>query len=63
MLPPPWRVRYQALSWHRDVEFPDEVYTVSVGDNPEYETGTLRLDYTSFVTPRSVYDYAVEPAN
>ncbi len=44
----------------RDVEFPDEVYTVSVGDNPEYETGTLRLDYTSFVTPRSVYDYSVD---
>lgn len=42
-----------------DVSFPDEVYTVHVGDNPEYDTAKLRLDYTSFITPRTIYDYDV----
>lgn len=41
---------------HR-VEFDEDVYTVSTGINPEFETDTLRLRYTSLVTPVTVYDY------
>ena len=36
---------------------PDEVYSVWLGGNPEYETATLRYQYTSLVTPTSAYDY------
>jgi oligopeptidase B len=37
--------------------FPEPIYTVDPGGNPEFETGRLRLGYTSMITPPSVYDY------
>ena len=40
-----------------DVSFPEPIYRVELGSNPEYETSMLRLGYTSLVTPESVYDY------
>lgn len=40
-----------------DVDFPEPVYNVMPAGNPEYKTGTLRFNYTSFITPMSVYDY------
>jgi oligopeptidase B len=40
----------------RDIDFPEPIYNVSPGANPEYETGTFRLNYMSLVTPGSVYD-------
>lgn len=40
-----------------DIAFPEPIYRVAVGANPEYETGWLRLSYASMVTPESVYDY------
>jgi oligopeptidase B len=39
------------------VEFPEAVYEAGLGANPEFDTPTVRLTYTSFVTPPSVYDY------
>ncbi len=39
------------------VEFPEPVYTASLERNPEFKTRTVRLNYTSLVTPDSVYDY------
>lgn len=42
------------------VEFPEPVYTVDLGDNAEFNATTLRYEYTSLVTPRSVYDYDME---
>jgi oligopeptidase B len=43
-----------------DIEFPEPVYTVGPGANPEYDTPTFRLNYTSLVTPASVFDYDVK---
>ena len=43
-----------------DIDFPEPIYTVSPGANPEYESATYRLHYTSLVTPDSVYDYGVD---
>jgi oligopeptidase B len=40
-----------------DIAFPEPIYQVGPGSNPEYETGWLRLGYSSMVTPESVYDY------
>jgi len=40
-----------------EIELPEEVRTVGVGSNPEFITDTLRIGYTSLVTPSSVYDY------
>jgi oligopeptidase B len=42
-----------------EIEFPEPVYTVGPDDNPEFETATFRLHYTSLVTPMSVYDYDI----
>ncbi|MDP9798815.1 oligopeptidase B [Catenuloplanes nepalensis] len=40
-----------------DLEFPEPLYDVGLSGNPEYDTNSIRLHYTSFVTPDSVYDY------
>lgn len=39
-----------------DVDFPEPVYTVGLDANAEYNTTTIRLTYTSLLTPDSVYD-------
>ncbi|MEV6347928.1 S9 family peptidase [Actinoplanes sp. NPDC051851] len=39
-----------------DMEFPEPLYSVGLTGNPEYDTATVRIDYTSLVTPDSVYD-------
>ena len=46
--------------WPRHaVDFPDAVYTVWGGENPTFATTTLRLSYSSLVTPHTVYDYTM----
>lgn len=42
------------------VQMPETVYTLSPGENPEYETSTLRFHYTSLVTPMTAYDYHMD---
>ena len=41
------------------IDFPEPVYTVSAAGNAEYKTSLLRFNYTSLVTPASVFDYNV----
>ena len=41
---------------HR-MTFPEPVYSAGASTNAEFDTGTLRYSYQSFVTPGSVYDY------
>jgi oligopeptidase B len=40
----------------RDIAFPEPLYQVSPGPNPEYGTRQFRLNYTSLATPDTVYD-------
>jgi oligopeptidase B len=40
-----------------EVDFPEDVSTFERADNPEYDTDLVRFTYTSFITPRSVYDF------
>jgi len=40
-----------------EIEFDEPLYDVNPGANAEYETSTFRLNYESFVTPPTVYDY------
>jgi oligopeptidase B len=40
--------------------FNEEVYTVEAGINRVFDTQTVRLSYSSFVTPFTVYDYDIE---
>ncbi|QBJ97243.1 S9 family peptidase [Rhodococcus sp. ABRD24] len=40
-----------------EMEFDEELFSVGLGSNPEWDQPTLRLGYTSFITPSRVYDY------
>jgi oligopeptidase B len=42
------------------IEFSEPVYTASLGANAEYDTKLLRFNYTSLVTPNSVFDYDMD---
>ncbi|UYP19567.1 S9 family peptidase [Rhodococcus sp. Z13] len=42
-----------------ELEFDEELFAVGPGGNPEWIQPTLRLGYTSFITPSRVYDYRV----
>lgn len=48
---------FGALSHY--IDFPEPVYTVSATGNAEYKTDVLRFNYTSLVTPLSIFDYNV----
>jgi oligopeptidase B len=41
------------------IKFAEASYVAGLGDNPEYDVNTLRLDYESMVTPDTVFDYDV----
>ncbi len=42
------------------IDFPEAAYAVGLGNNPEFQTRSLRLNYTSMVTPDTVHDYHLE---
>jgi oligopeptidase B len=42
-----------------ELSFEEELFSVGIGSNPEWTQPTIRLGYTSFVTPSTVYDYVV----
>jgi oligopeptidase B len=42
------------------IEQPESVYVAMPGTNHEWDTETLRFEYTSLVTPRSAIDYGME---
>jgi len=56
------QLRVIRLSDHDEhlVAMPDEVYSVGVGPNLEFEASTLRYEYTALVVPYSDVDYDVD---
>lgn len=40
-----------------DVEFPEPVYSASLGINSQFDQDFVRINYESMVTPDTVYDY------
>jgi oligopeptidase B len=46
-----------AFEEERDLIFPDAVYTFSIDPEQSYVDNRLRLTYSSFITPDTVYDY------
>ena len=49
-------VDFKTNTRHR-IEFPEPVYSASLGANREFNTNVLRYNYQSLVTPNSVFDY------
>ena len=50
------RVMGDGSTMSYEMEFPEPLYSVGLAGNPEYDTSTVRIAYTSMVTPDSVYD-------
>ncbi|MBA3646735.1 MAG: S9 family peptidase [Gemmatimonadaceae bacterium] len=51
------RVRDLRTGAEHYVRFDEPIYTLSQSGTPEFDTDVMRLNYTSFLTPSSVYDY------
>jgi oligopeptidase B len=56
------RIRIRSLSSNAEhyVDFPEPVYVFWSGENPEFDTKTFRFEYTSLITPKSVFDYDMD---
>jgi oligopeptidase B len=39
------------------IQTPESVYTMNLGQNPEYDTPVLRYTYSSMITPNSTYEF------
>ncbi len=53
------RILIRSLDDHSDhyISFPEQNYSISIGYAPTFSTEILRLYYSSFTTPSTVYDY------
>lgn len=56
------KIRIMNLTDNQDyyIDFPEPVYTFWPERNPDFNTSLLRFDYTSLITPRSVFDYNMD---
>ena len=51
-------IRNSDQSMH-SIDFGEEAYVASIGNNPSFDSDLLRFNYSSMTTPNSVYDYAM----
>lgn len=42
-----------------DLPAEEEIYTMWLGENPEYKADRIRYHYTSLITPETVFDYII----
>jgi oligopeptidase B len=54
------RVQNLTSGEEHNITFPEPTYSFFEGSNPEFDTTTLRIHYTSLITPPSVFDYDME---
>jgi oligopeptidase B len=54
------RVQNLSTGNTHQISFPEPTYNFYESSNPEFHTTTLRFNYTSFITPHSVFDYDME---
>ncbi len=48
---------HKATQLNHSIDFGEEAYVASVGNNPEFNSDNLRFQYSSMTTPSTVYDY------
>jgi oligopeptidase B len=53
-------IRNLATGATHEAAFPDPVYTYNAAQNPDYDATELRVNYSSLVTPPTVFDYGME---
>lgn len=54
---PKMRITEIATGKAHEMEYPEPVYSAALAQNREFNSGVLRFNYQSLVTPSSVYDY------
>lgn len=54
------QVRKLSTGTISDLEFPEPTYSVWESSNPEFDTHSLRLTYTSLITPSSIFEYDLD---
>ena len=54
------RIRNHTSGKEYYLDFGEPAYSAGPGGNPEFNTTTLRYNYTSLTTPNSVYDYNMD---
>lgn len=57
---PTARVQNLSTGDESNIIFPEPTYAFSEGNNPEFNTNILRFNYTSLITPPSVFDYDMD---
>lgn len=57
---PTIRVRKLSTGDEHWIAFPEPTYAIYPENNLEFNTSTLRFNYTSLVTPNSIFDYDME---
>ncbi len=57
---PTVRVRKLSTGAEQEIDFPEPTYAVWEDNNPEFNSTMLRFQYTSMITPTSVFDYDME---
>ncbi len=54
------RVQNLKTGKENNITFPEPTYSFYEGSNPEFNTTTLRINYTSLITPPSIFDYDMD---
>ena len=57
---PTARIQTLATGEITEITFPEPTYSLSQGNNPEFDTTKFRFNYSSMITPSSVFDYDLE---
>jgi len=57
---PTMQIRQVETGESHYISFPDPTYNVGEGANAEFNTNILRFNYTSLITPWSVFDYNMD---
>ncbi|MFZ2178265.1 MAG: S9 family peptidase [Rhodococcus sp. (in: high G+C Gram-positive bacteria)] len=55
-----WPLTAEGYGEFTEIQFAEELFSVGLGANPEWQQPTLRMAFTSFITPGQVYDYVLE---
>lgn len=54
------RIQNLSTGEENKIIFPEPTYEFDEDNNPEFHTNVLRFNYTSLITPQSVFDYDME---
>ncbi len=56
----PWQGQATNEAAAHEIEFDEELFTADLDVNPEYESKSVRFEYTSLKTPPSIWDYQMD---